>query len=171
MGQSKFCAQRFNKTQAELDKRDTELVYLSNCKNLLSCCPPLHTADSTAGSSCQPPTSDNQCTVSSSSYTTWESDSPACTFATNVRFTAHSNSDAQSRPDFSWGTNGFKNFNCYKESGRAIYTYNGPETSTTCSSVYYYCIPSKYACFDRLRQRRTRGRRGLVRHWQKPGEG
>lgn len=35
-----------NETQVELDKRDTEIVYLVNCKHLVSCCPPLAETDS-----------------------------------------------------------------------------------------------------------------------------
>lgn len=40
----------------------------------------------------------------------------------------------------SWGSNGYKNWNCYKDNGRQLYRTSGPEWSNTCYSVYY-CIP------------------------------
>jgi hypothetical protein len=41
---------------------------------------------------------------------------------------------------FRWGSNGFKNWNCYKDNGRQIFRNSGPEWSAVCNSVYY-CIP------------------------------
>jgi hypothetical protein len=42
------------------------------------------------------------CTVDSSNYTWWEQDGKACSFPTGVTFTTHIDSDAQSRPLYSW---------------------------------------------------------------------
>jgi hypothetical protein len=43
-------------------------------------------------------------------------------------------------PSRSWGTNGFKNFNCYRDNGRKLYEVSGPEWANICS-VVYYCVP------------------------------
>ncbi|AEO67556.1 uncharacterized protein THITE_2089046 [Thermothielavioides terrestris NRRL 8126] len=137
--------------QAELDKRDTEIVYLANCKHLVSGCPSPAETDSyifyypasAAANSGQPFSSDNQCAVMTSSYAWWGNSSLACTFPTNGRFSAHIDADAQSGPDYSWagwGSNGCKNWNCYKDNGRTIITTSGTEWSNSCSSVYY-CTP------------------------------
>jgi hypothetical protein len=44
-----------NATQVELDKRDTEIVYLLNCKNVVACCPPLAETYSSRIAVCLPP--------------------------------------------------------------------------------------------------------------------
>ncbi|KAK4234942.1 hypothetical protein C8A03DRAFT_46812 [Achaetomium macrosporum] len=138
--------------EGALEKRDTEIVYLSNCKHVVSCCPPLaetHTshifyyANSASSQNGNAPSNDNQCTVSGDNYAWWENGSPHCSFPTGVTFTAHIDADAQSRPLYSWagwGSNGYKNWNCYKDNGRQLFTTSGPEWSETCTSVYY-CIP------------------------------
>jgi hypothetical protein len=43
-------------------------------------------------------------------------------------------------PHSSWGTNGYKNFNCYKDNGHQLYRIDTIESSTTCNSIYY-CVP------------------------------
>jgi hypothetical protein len=40
----------------------------------------------------------------------------------------------------SWGTNGFKNFNCDRDNLRQLFTVSGPEWASICDSVYY-CLP------------------------------
>jgi hypothetical protein len=61
-----------------------------------------------------------------------------------VTVTAHIDSDAGSKPLFSgcgWATNGFTNFNCFKDNGTEVYSVGFGEGSTTCVS-YYYCFPA-----------------------------
>lgn len=41
--------------------------------------------------------------------------------------------------DHSWASNGYKNFNCYRDNGRQVYRQSATESSNTCNSVYY-CI-------------------------------
>lgn len=101
------------------------------------------------------------CSVTTDNYVWWEQDGKKCSFTTGVTFTTHLDSDAASRPLYSWagyvvclfsrvcsrltlfrswGSNGYKNWNCYKDNGRQLYRTSGPEWSNTCYSVYY-CIP------------------------------
>ncbi|KAH6614481.1 hypothetical protein B0J18DRAFT_439436 [Chaetomium sp. MPI-SDFR-AT-0129] len=133
-----------------LEKRDTEIVYLVNCRHLTSCCGPethsshiAYYAASGQSHNGETPANDNVCTVDSSNYAWWEQDGKKCTFPTGVTFTSHIDSDAQSRPLYSWsgwGSNGFKNWDCYRDDGHKLYEYSGPEWATVCSSVYY-CKP------------------------------
>ncbi|KAH6649382.1 hypothetical protein F5144DRAFT_4192 [Chaetomium tenue] len=133
-----------------LEKRDTEIVYLTNCRNLVSCCTPeAHSSRiayypvSGQSQNGEQPAANNECTVDSSNYTWWEQDGKHCSFPTGVTFTTHIDSDAQSRPLYSWsgwGTNGFKNFNCYRDNGRKLYERSGPEWAFLCN-VVYYCVP------------------------------
>ena len=43
-------------------------------------------------------------------------------------------------PENSWASNGYKNFNCYRDNGRQLYQQSATEWLNTCTSVYY-CIP------------------------------
>ncbi|KAK4153443.1 hypothetical protein C8A00DRAFT_33806 [Chaetomidium leptoderma] len=133
-----------------LDKRDTEIVYLVNSKHTVSCCPPLAETHFSqifyypaSGQSSSAPAANNQCTVRSDNWAWWEQDGQKCTFPTSVTFTTHIDSDAQTRPLYSWsgwGTNGYKNFDCYRDNGRQLFTTSGPEWANSYNSVYY-CIP------------------------------
>lgn len=105
------------------------------------------------------PPSEDLCTVSASSYATWEGQSHACKFPTGVTFTSHIEAGSHSFPNYSGyaffscslclyanqrarrtGNNG-KNWKCYRDNGRGLFTTSGPEWSRTCSSVYY-CLPA-----------------------------
>ncbi|KAL2194267.1 hypothetical protein P885DRAFT_43442 [Corynascus similis CBS 632.67] len=133
-----------------LEKRDTEIIYLINCRRDVSCCTPQthssHIAYYPASGQSQNgevPSSSNLCTVDANNYAWWEQDGKGCTFTTGVTFTSHIDSDAQSRPLYSWsgwGTNGFKNFDCFRDNGRELYRTSGPEWANRCNSIYY-CLP------------------------------
>ncbi|KAK4150606.1 hypothetical protein C8A00DRAFT_17900 [Chaetomidium leptoderma] len=137
-----------DEASAALAKRDTEIVYLSNCVHATSCCNgDTYTSGifyyPASGQSGSAPAASNQCTVTTDNYAWWEQDGRQCSFSTGVTFTTHIDSDAQSRPLYSWsgwGTNGYKNFNCYRDNGHKLFATSGPEWANTCSSVYY-CLP------------------------------
>ncbi|KAL6786343.1 hypothetical protein J3E68DRAFT_432898 [Trichoderma sp. SZMC 28012] len=129
-----------------LEKRDTEIIYLSNCLKSVSSGSPTASSEiiyyaASAQSNGQVPPTQDQCTVSASSYTTWEGQSRACKFSTGVTFTSHIEAGSHSFPSFSGTGNNGKNWNCYRDNGRGLFTTSGPEWSRTCSSVYY-CVPA-----------------------------
>ncbi|KAL7928221.1 hypothetical protein V8C35DRAFT_318692 [Trichoderma chlorosporum] len=129
-----------------VEKRDTEIVYLSNCLRIVSSGSPTASSEiiyypASGQSNGEVPPSEDLCTVSASSYTTWEGKSHSCKFSTGVTFTSDIEAGSHSFPDYSGtGTNG-KNWNCYRDNGRGLFTTSGPEWSLTCSSVYY-CLPA-----------------------------
>ncbi|KAK0630940.1 hypothetical protein B0T17DRAFT_616526 [Bombardia bombarda] len=138
-----------NPSDSMLEKRDTEIVYLANCQHSVSCCggptnysEVLYYATSASSNNGAVPAANNQCRISTSNYIAWEGDQRQCTFPTGVTFTTHIDADAQSRALYTWsgwGANG-KNWNCYKDNQRTLFTTSGPEWADVCKSVYY-CIP------------------------------
>ncbi|TPX18959.1 uncharacterized protein E0L32_011352 [Thyridium curvatum] len=73
----------------------------------------------------------------------WEGGSHSCTFGgTGVTFTWAIDSNAQSYPNFQkagTGSNGFHNFNCFKDDQHVMYTDGNGHA---CRSIYY--------CLDQL---------------------
>ncbi|KAK3934218.1 hypothetical protein QBC46DRAFT_325500 [Diplogelasinospora grovesii] len=131
-----------------LAKRDTEIVYLANCQSEVSCCTPTQyysqilyypaSADSNNG---QAPTAANTCTVNSNSLLTWEGSAQSCTYSSGVTFTSHIDAGSHAAYSYSgWGSNGFKNWNCYRDNGRLIFSQSRPEAENHCNSIYY-CLP------------------------------
>jgi hypothetical protein len=58
--------------------------------------------------------------------------------------TAHIDSDGQSVPLYTgcgWATNGYKNFNCFRDDDHDIYSVDFGEGTTICES-FYYCFPA-----------------------------
>ncbi|KAK4118427.1 hypothetical protein N657DRAFT_651261 [Parathielavia appendiculata] len=136
--------------ETSLEKRDTEILYLSNCRYLVSCCQPeahsshiFYYSASANSQNGNAPASNDQCAVTTDNYVWWEQDGRSCKFPTGVSVVTHIDADAASRPLYSWAgwaSNGYKNFNCYRDNGRTLFTTSGPEWANTCSSVYY-CVP------------------------------
>ncbi|KAJ7252300.1 hypothetical protein C8J57DRAFT_1238182 [Mycena rebaudengoi] len=104
-----------------LEKRDTEIIYLANCANFANSHLPIqhwseiiyyaNSADSDNKESFRGPT------------TVWEENQKRCTFPSGVTFDEAIDADAQSRPDFSfagWGWNG-KTWNCFKDNNRLLF--------------------------------------------------
>ncbi|KAH8771467.1 hypothetical protein BGZ57DRAFT_896167 [Hyaloscypha finlandica] len=131
----------------------TESIHLSNCFSawdtgaLTYSSEMEYYADDATSSNGQIPLSSNICQTvhyPTSAFTTWPGNAVSCTFSSGVTVTAHIDSNAGSRPLFSgcgWATNGFKNFNCFKDNGREVYSVDFGEGRTTCDS-YYYCFPA-----------------------------
>lgn len=69
-----------------------------------------------------------------------------CTFPTDVTVTTHIDAAAQSYAEYTWAgwaTNGYKDFNCFKDSGRVLYVDDYGEGINECNSVYW-CNPVSY---------------------------
>ncbi|KAL8662163.1 MAG: hypothetical protein Q9202_004919, partial [Teloschistes flavicans] len=94
---------------APLVKRDTEIVYLANCVDAVSCCRPninyseiIYYPTSASSQNGAVPPASNQCKVSSSNFITWEGSKHPCTFSTGVTFTSNIDSGAQNRATYAY---------------------------------------------------------------------
>ncbi|KAJ2977997.1 hypothetical protein NQ176_g4056 [Zarea fungicola] len=83
------------------------------------------------------PIGNNECTVSSGHFNTWEGAWQSCTFQENdVSFSWNIEGDAQSRGLYTQvgtGSNGFRNFNIFRDDDHEMWGGNGQQ----CNSVYY----------------------------------
>jgi len=113
-----------------LAKRATEAIHLINCgaNSFLDYCD----NDSNCNFS---PASSNRCTPHAG-INVWEGSAQSCTFSTGVTFSWNIEKNAQDQPNFSkvgTGSNGFRNFNIFKDDKHPMFTENG----FGCDSIYY----------------------------------
>lgn len=90
------------------------------------------------------PSSNNLCNWNpTDNYQTWEGTTLSCTFPTGVKVTTHIDAGAAGYSDFSWAgwvSNGYQDFNCYKDTGRTLYSVDYGEGVYYCNSIYW-CNP------------------------------
>ena len=82
--------------------------------------------------------SDDWCQVTRSGWQWWENGPVSCKFRSGVTVWANIASWGQSVPVGNWvgtASNGYRSFNCYKDSGRALYHF----FDGYCSAIYY-CV-------------------------------
>ncbi|KAI1098853.1 hypothetical protein F4804DRAFT_337808 [Jackrogersella minutella] len=118
---------------AGLSKRARESIHMVNCQTYVAV--DYYADDSNDGSF---PGNNNECIPSGGSF--HEGSSTSCTFGSGVSFSWFLSSGANSASDgtdVGTGSNGFHNFNCFRDDNHVLYTDgNGHACSST------------YVCFD-----------------------
>jgi len=74
---------------------------------------------------------------------TFEGQILSCTFPTGVTVTTNIDANAASLADYTWAgwaSNGYEDFNCYKDNGRQLYTFENSDGQKSCNSIYW-CNP------------------------------
>ncbi|MCJ1308797.1 hypothetical protein MMC25_002452 [Agyrium rufum] len=126
-------------TASPLAERSGETVYLSNCVENESGVqfPSSEINYYSNGANSQNGQLPTDACVAGAEFVTWERQSHSCKFSdTEVSFTSHINSNGNQVALYSYagsGSNGFTNFNCYRDNDRLLYQ----DIIRVCHSIYY----------------------------------
>ncbi|MCJ1399589.1 hypothetical protein MMC11_002791, partial [Xylographa trunciseda] len=132
-------------TTSTTTRSSTERVFLASCSGypgqgagyVVSSEMDYYATDAASRTGAQP---DARVVISQGSYTTWEGNTISGTFPDGNTFVSQIAAGAQNLPDFEYAGSGYNNqinFTCYKDDGRALWSWGAGGFGYGCVSVYY----------------------------------